>query len=79
MSLSIVTNVSLEDTNEDDAVDSKVDDNGTANAIEAKVINGHVEQELTDDVALPQLQNTAKFGYNRDLISHAKSSFRPSE
>ncbi|GAN10076.1 hypothetical protein MAM1_0318d09611 [Mucor ambiguus] len=56
MPLYTATNVSLEDENEGDAVGSKADDNGdTANAVEAKVTNGHVEQETTDDAALPSI------------------------
>ncbi|GAN05509.1 hypothetical protein MAM1_0094d04980 [Mucor ambiguus] len=56
----VATNVSFEDENEGgDVVDSKTDNNsGTANAVEAKVINNHAEQETTDDVALPP---TAKY------------------
>ncbi|GAN10318.1 hypothetical protein MAM1_0343c09856 [Mucor ambiguus] len=62
MPLNIITNVSFEDKNEGDAVDSRVVDNinngTTINAVEAKVINGyHVEQDTTDDVASP---STAK-------------------
>ncbi|GAN01714.1 hypothetical protein MAM1_0011c01149 [Mucor ambiguus] len=58
--LNIATNTSFEDENESDAVDSRVVDNnnGTANAVEAKVINGHIEQVAADDVALPL---TAKY------------------
>ncbi|GAN04680.1 hypothetical protein MAM1_0070c04143 [Mucor ambiguus] len=65
MTLNIATDVSFEDENEDYAVDSTVDDNGTANAVEAKVIYGHAEQEAIDQMMLPylQLQNTAKFEY----------------
>ncbi|GAN03359.1 hypothetical protein MAM1_0039c02812 [Mucor ambiguus] len=62
MLLNIATNASFEDKNEGDTVDSKAKDNGgTANAVEAKVINGHAEQEATDDIALPPTANTAKF------------------
>ncbi|GAN01169.1 hypothetical protein MAM1_0005d00600 [Mucor ambiguus] len=60
MPLSIAaTNFSFEDENEDDAVNhSKSDNNGgPANAVEAKVVNGHAEQEAMNDVALP---STAK-------------------
>ncbi|GAN01733.1 hypothetical protein MAM1_0011d01168 [Mucor ambiguus] len=39
--------------NEGDAIDSKAEGNGTADAVEGKVINGHAKQEATDDVALP--------------------------
>ncbi|GAN02583.1 hypothetical protein MAM1_0024c02027 [Mucor ambiguus] len=55
MPLNIATNVSFENKNEDDAVDSRITDNNdsTANAVEAKVIHGHAEQEVTNDVALP--------------------------
>ncbi|GAN09376.1 hypothetical protein MAM1_0263c08902 [Mucor ambiguus] len=65
MPLNIVTNVFFEDESEGDAVDSKADDNGTADAVEAKVVNGHTEQEPTTHMMLPylQLQNTVKFGY----------------
>ncbi|GAN08778.1 hypothetical protein MAM1_0222c08294 [Mucor ambiguus] len=35
MSLNIATNVSFEDENEGNAVDSEANDNGTANAVEA--------------------------------------------
>ncbi|GAN09422.1 hypothetical protein MAM1_0267d08949, partial [Mucor ambiguus] len=38
MPLNIITNVSFEDENEGDAVNSKADDNGAANAVGAKVI-----------------------------------------
>ncbi|GAN08012.1 hypothetical protein MAM1_0186c07518 [Mucor ambiguus] len=44
------TNVSFENENESDAVDSKANNNATANAIEAKVINGHAEQEAIDQM-----------------------------
>ncbi|GAN11687.1 hypothetical protein MAM1_0812c11268 [Mucor ambiguus] len=64
MPLRTTTNASffVEDENEgSDAVDNKVDINSsTANAVKAKVINGHTEQKTTDDVSLPPL---AKFGY----------------
>ncbi|GAN09979.1 hypothetical protein MAM1_0308c09512 [Mucor ambiguus] len=64
MPFNFATNVSLEDKNECDAVDSKADDsNSTANVVEGKVINCHAKQEATDDDALLQLQNTAKFVY----------------
>jgi hypothetical protein len=46
--LNIATNVSFEDEHEKDAVDIKGDENSTANAVEAKVINGHAEQETID-------------------------------
>ncbi|GAN03911.1 hypothetical protein MAM1_0051c03367 [Mucor ambiguus] len=51
--------------NEGDAVDSEANNNGIANAVEAKVINRHTEQEAIDQMMLPylQLQITAKFGY----------------
>ncbi|GAN00818.1 hypothetical protein MAM1_0002c00242 [Mucor ambiguus] len=49
----VVINVSFEDENEGDAVDSKADDYGAANAVESKVIiNNHAKQEATDDVAV---------------------------
>ncbi|GAN03343.1 hypothetical protein MAM1_0039d02796 [Mucor ambiguus] len=58
--LDITTNDSLEGENKGDAVDSKADNNGTANAVEATtvIISGHAEQKATDDVALPP---TAKY------------------
>ncbi|GAN01048.1 hypothetical protein MAM1_0004d00479 [Mucor ambiguus] len=59
MPLKIAINVSFEDENEGDAVDSKADDNGTANEVEATtvIISGHAEQEATDDVDLPPNAN----------------------
>ncbi|GAN05813.1 hypothetical protein MAM1_0102d05289 [Mucor ambiguus] len=59
MPLNIATNISFEDENEDDVVDSKSNDNDTtANSVEAnKGINGYAEQEATDDVALPPTTN----------------------
>ncbi|GAN04197.1 hypothetical protein MAM1_0057d03657 [Mucor ambiguus] len=62
---STVCNVSFEDEDDGDAVDIKADYNGIANAVEAKVTNGHVEQETIDQMMLPypQMQNTAKFGH----------------
>ncbi|GAN01520.1 hypothetical protein MAM1_0008d00953 [Mucor ambiguus] len=45
-----------DDENEGDAVDSKANNNVTANAVEARVINGYAEQ--ANDVALPL---TAKY------------------
>ncbi|GAN09209.1 hypothetical protein MAM1_0250c08731 [Mucor ambiguus] len=48
MPLNIATIVSFEDENKGDAVD----DNGLANAVEAKVINGHAEQEAIDQMML---------------------------
>ncbi|GAN04992.1 hypothetical protein MAM1_0079d04460 [Mucor ambiguus] len=39
MSLNIASNMSFEDENEGNAVDSKANDNGTANTVEATVIN----------------------------------------
>ncbi|GAN05821.1 hypothetical protein MAM1_0102d05297 [Mucor ambiguus] len=58
MPLNIATNISFEDENEDDVVDSKSNDNDTANSVEAnKGINGYAEQESTDDVALPPTTN----------------------
>ncbi|GAN00590.1 hypothetical protein MAM1_0001d00012 [Mucor ambiguus] len=54
MPLNIATNVSFEDKNEGDAVDSKVNDNSANNTGESKVINnGHAKQEAKNDVALP--------------------------
>ncbi|GAN10626.1 hypothetical protein MAM1_0377d10170 [Mucor ambiguus] len=66
MTLNIAADVFFKDENEGDAVDSRVDDNGTANAVETKFINGHAEQDTIAQMMLPylQLQNTAKFGYN---------------
>ncbi|GAN11234.1 hypothetical protein MAM1_0511c10793 [Mucor ambiguus] len=63
--LNIATNVSFEDEDEGDTIDIKADDNGTANAVEAKVVNGHAEQEAIGQMMLlyPQLQNTAKLGH----------------
>ncbi|GAN03545.1 hypothetical protein MAM1_0043c03000, partial [Mucor ambiguus] len=61
--LAIATNDSFKDKNEGDTVDSKVNNNGTANAVEAKVINGHAEQEATtkDNVALPLTAKYSEF------------------
>ncbi|GAN06039.1 hypothetical protein MAM1_0109c05516 [Mucor ambiguus] len=58
--LDIAANDSFKDENEGDAVDSKANDNGTANAVEATtvIISGHAGQGATDDVALPP---TAKY------------------
>ncbi|GAN11011.1 hypothetical protein MAM1_0449d10563, partial [Mucor ambiguus] len=50
------TTIKVPDENEDDAVDSKANSNGTANAVEAKVINGHAEQKAIDQMMLPYLQ-----------------------
>ncbi|GAN06709.1 hypothetical protein MAM1_0133d06197 [Mucor ambiguus] len=63
--LDIATNDSFKDENEGDSVDSKANNNVTANAVEAKVINGHAEQKAIDQIMLPylQLQITAKFEY----------------
>ncbi|GAN09181.1 hypothetical protein MAM1_0249c08703 [Mucor ambiguus] len=63
--LDIATNDSFKDENKSDVADSKANNNGTANAVEAKVINGHSEQEAIDQMMLPylQLQNTVKFEY----------------
>ncbi|GAN01440.1 hypothetical protein MAM1_0007d00873 [Mucor ambiguus] len=65
MTLNIAADVFFEDENETDAVDSRVDGNGTANAVKAEVINGHAKQEAIDQIMLPylQLKNTTKFGY----------------
>ncbi|GAN05310.1 conserved hypothetical protein [Mucor ambiguus] len=52
MLLDIATNIFFEDENEADAVESKADDNGTANPVEANVISDHAKQEATDDVVL---------------------------
>ncbi|GAN07723.1 hypothetical protein MAM1_0173c07226 [Mucor ambiguus] len=43
--LNIATNDSFKDENEGDAVDSKANNNVSANTVEAKPINGHAEQE----------------------------------
>ncbi|GAN07525.1 hypothetical protein MAM1_0165d07024 [Mucor ambiguus] len=53
MPFNIATNDFFENENEGDAVESRVVDNnsGTANAAEAKALNGHAEQETADDVA----------------------------
>ncbi|GAN02904.1 hypothetical protein MAM1_0030c02354 [Mucor ambiguus] len=58
--LNIATNDSFKDKNEGDAVDSKANNNGTTNVVEATtvIISGHAEQVATDDVALPP---TAKY------------------
>ncbi|GAN02299.1 hypothetical protein MAM1_0020c01742 [Mucor ambiguus] len=69
MPLNIATNVSFKDKNEDDAADSIVNGNVTANAVEAKVISGHAEREATDDVALPP---TAKYS---EIWIHLKHDF----
>jgi hypothetical protein len=42
------TNVSFEDEDVGYAADIKADDNGTANTVEGKVINGHTKQETID-------------------------------
>ncbi|GAN06506.1 hypothetical protein MAM1_0126d05990 [Mucor ambiguus] len=57
--LDIATNDSFKVENEGDSVDSKTNNNRAANAVKAKVINGHAEQEATtkDDVALPPTAN----------------------
>ncbi|GAN05313.1 hypothetical protein MAM1_0087d04783 [Mucor ambiguus] len=55
MRLDIATNVCFEDENEADAIESKADDNGTADAVEANVINGHAEQEFIVQMMLPYL------------------------
>ncbi|GAN08954.1 hypothetical protein MAM1_0234d08474 [Mucor ambiguus] len=54
MPLNIATNVSFEDEDEGDAVDSKANDNVIADAVKTtKVMNSHVKQDATDDVVLP--------------------------
>jgi hypothetical protein len=60
MPLNIATKVSFKDENEGgDAVVSKADKNGsTANAVKAKVINGHAKQKAINDATLPP---TAKY------------------
>ncbi|GAN02493.1 hypothetical protein MAM1_0023d01937 [Mucor ambiguus] len=55
MPLNISTNVSFKNENEGDSVDSDADDNGAANAVKVKVINGHAEQEAIDQMMLPYL------------------------
>ncbi|GAN05697.1 hypothetical protein MAM1_0099c05171 [Mucor ambiguus] len=79
--LDIATNDFFKDENEGDSIDSKANNNGTANAAEAKVINGHAEQEAIYQMMLPylQLQITAKLECIWGMISHARSCFRPSE
>ncbi|GAN09431.1 hypothetical protein MAM1_0267d08958 [Mucor ambiguus] len=54
-----------------DADDSEAGDNDTANTVEAKVINGHAEQEATttDDVGLPP---AAKYS---EIWIHMRSDF----
>ncbi|GAN08913.1 hypothetical protein MAM1_0231d08433 [Mucor ambiguus] len=51
----MTANDSFKDKNKGDAVDSKANDNGTTNAVEATtvIISGYAEQEATDDVVLP--------------------------
>ncbi|GAN01373.1 hypothetical protein MAM1_0007d00806 [Mucor ambiguus] len=41
--------------NKGDAVDSKANNNGTSDAVEAKAINGHAEQEAIYQMMLPYL------------------------
>ncbi|GAN05399.1 hypothetical protein MAM1_0090d04870 [Mucor ambiguus] len=53
--LDIATNDSFKDENEGDDVDNKANNNGIANAVEAKAINGHAEQEAIDQMMLPYL------------------------
>ncbi|GAN05357.1 hypothetical protein MAM1_0089d04827 [Mucor ambiguus] len=53
--LEIATNDSFKDKNEGDAVDSKANNNSTANAVEAKVMDAHAEQEAIDQMMLPYL------------------------
>ncbi|GAN07133.1 hypothetical protein MAM1_0150c06626 [Mucor ambiguus] len=61
MALSIATNLSFEDENGGDAVDSKANDNGTASVVEVTVINtGHSKQEVTNAVALPSAAKYSK-------------------
>jgi hypothetical protein len=50
--LGIATNDSFEDETEGDAVDSKANNNGTANAAEAKAVSGHAEQKAIDQMML---------------------------
>ncbi|GAN03933.1 hypothetical protein MAM1_0051c03389 [Mucor ambiguus] len=51
--LDIAINGSFKNENEGGAVDSKANNNGTANAVEAKVINGHAEQKDICQMMLP--------------------------
>ncbi|GAN05640.1 hypothetical protein MAM1_0097c05112 [Mucor ambiguus] len=71
MPLSIATNVSFEDENEGDAVDSKADDdNDNVYAVESKAINSHAEQEFTiDGFTLPP---TAKYS---EIWIHLRPNF----
>ncbi|GAN08588.1 hypothetical protein MAM1_0213d08102 [Mucor ambiguus] len=56
----MAANDSFKGKNKGDAVDSKANNNGTANTVKATtvIISSHAEQEATDDVALPP---TAKY------------------
>ncbi|GAN05053.1 hypothetical protein MAM1_0081d04522 [Mucor ambiguus] len=51
--LDIATNDFLKDENKGDTVDSEANNNGTTNAVEAEVINGHAEQKAMDQMMLP--------------------------
>ncbi|GAN00966.1 hypothetical protein MAM1_0003d00394 [Mucor ambiguus] len=53
--LNLATNDSYEDENEGVAVESKANNNGAANAVEAKVINRHAEQKAIYQMMLPYL------------------------
>ncbi|GAN02243.1 hypothetical protein MAM1_0019c01684 [Mucor ambiguus] len=53
--LDIAANDSFKNENEGGAVDSKANNNGTANTVEAKVVNGHAEQEVIDQMMLSYL------------------------
>ncbi|GAN04041.1 hypothetical protein MAM1_0053c03499 [Mucor ambiguus] len=63
--LEIDTHDSFKGENKGAAIDSRANNNGTANAVAAKVINGHAKQETICQMMLPylQMQITAKFGY----------------
>ncbi|GAN11901.1 hypothetical protein MAM1_1231c11525, partial [Mucor ambiguus] len=70
MPFNIATNVFFENENENDVFDSKDDGNGTANAVEAKVMNGHAEQEtVTDNFALPPTANYS------EIWTHSRPDF----
>ncbi|GAN09014.1 hypothetical protein MAM1_0237d08536 [Mucor ambiguus] len=80
MPLNIVTNVSFEDENEVGAVDVKpMKMVVLLEQLKPKSLRATPNKRLQMMLPYLQLQNTAKFGYIRDLISHAKSCFRPSE
>ncbi|GAN02701.1 hypothetical protein MAM1_0026d02147 [Mucor ambiguus] len=81
--LDITANDSFKDKNEGDAVDSKANDNGTVNAVEATtvIISGHAEQEATDDVALPPTAKYSKIwkhNSTKQLLLSSTSLLTPS-